>query len=96
MIDITAPIEPVSEPERITAEIRKAAVVYEKLLTYAIEGCKHLLWKTAFDLSKPELSAVQAQEISYHLSQKASDLGEYEAEAERLGLGKLPSRKSIG
>ena len=88
MIDITAQIEPVSEPERITAEIQKAAAVYERLLTYAIVGCRHLLWKTAFDLNKPELSAAQAQEISYHLQQMAFDLEEYEAEAERLGIGK--------
>ena len=88
MIDTTLPWEPGSDPERITEEIRKAAAVYERLLTYAIEGCRHLLWKTAFDLNKPDLSAAQAQEIAYHLSQMAFDLEEYEAEAERLGLGK--------
>lgn len=88
MIDITAPIEPVSNPERITEEIRKAAATYEKLLTYAIAGCRHLLWKTAFDMNKPDLSATQAQEITYQLSQMTFDLEEYEAEAERLGLGK--------
>lgn len=44
MIDITTlPWKPVSEPERITAEVRKAAAAYEKLLTYAIAGCRHLL-----------------------------------------------------
>ena len=88
MNDTTLPWEPGSEPERVSAEVLQAAAAYEKLLTYAIEGCKHLLWKTAFDLSKPDLSATQAQEIAYHLSQMAFDLGEYEAEAERMGLGK--------
>ena len=88
MIDITAPIEPVSNPERITEEIRKAAATYEKLLTYAIAGCRHLLWKTAFDLNKPDLSAKQAQEIVFQLGQMANDLDCFEAEAERLGLGK--------
>lgn len=85
MIDITAPIEPVSEPERITAEIRKAAAVYERQLTYAIVGCRHLLWKTAFDLNKPELSAAQAQETAEKLRQMAHDLADYEAEAARIG-----------
>ena len=68
------------------AELARAT--YERMLRYAIEGCRHLLWKTAFDLNKPELSAAQVQEIVYNLGQMANDLDSYEAEAERLGLGK--------
>ena len=69
------------------AEIEKARAEYARLLTYAIEGCRHLLWKTAFDLNRPEVSATQAQEIVSQLGQMANDLDRYEAEAERLGLG---------
>lgn len=75
--------------DRVTKEDAKLArATYERMLGYAIEGCRHLLWKTAFDLNKPELSAAQAQEIVYNLGQMANDLDSYEAEAERLGLGK--------
>ena len=87
MEETTVPGESGNVHERF-AEIEKARAEYARLLTYAIEGCRHLLWKTAFDLNKPELSAAQAQEIAYHLSQMSFDLEEYEAEAERLGLGK--------
>lgn len=69
-------------------EAELARATYEKMLSYAIAGCRNLLWKTAFDLNKPELSATQAQEIVYNLGQMANDLDSYEAEAERLGLGK--------
>ena len=65
-----------------------ARATYEKMLRYAIAGCRHQLWKTAFDLNKQELSAAQVQEIVYNLGQMANDLDSYEAEAERLGLGK--------
>ena len=66
----------------------RAQEEHKRMLVYAIEGCRHLLWKTAFDLNRPELTATQAQEIIWNLSQIAGDLGEYEAEAERQGLGK--------
>ena len=69
-------------------DAKLARATYEKMLRYAIAGCRHLLWKTAFDLNKPELSAAQAQEIVFNLGQMANDLDSYEAEAERLGLGK--------
>ena len=69
-------------------DAKLARATYERMLGYAIEGCRHLLWKTAFDLNKPELSAAQAQEIVFQLGQMANDLDSYEAEAERLGLGK--------
>ena len=65
-----------------------ARATYERMLGYAIEGCRHLLWKTAFDLNKQELSATQVQEIVYNLGQVANDLDSYEAGAERLRLGK--------
>lgn len=75
--------------DRVTKEDAKLArATYEKMLRYAIAGCRHLLWKTAFDLNKPFMSATQAQEIVYNLGQMANDLDSYEAEAERLGLGK--------
>lgn len=61
---------------------------YERMLRYAIAGCRHLIWKTAFDLNKQELSATQVQEIVSQLGQMANDLDSYEDEAERLGLGK--------
>ena len=78
------------ESKRMAKEeaAKLARATYERMLAYAIEGCRHLLWKTAFDLNKPELSAAQAQEIVYNLGQMANDLDSYEAEAERLGLGK--------
>lgn len=69
-------------------DAKLARATYEKMLRYAIEGCRHLIWKTAFDLNKQELSATQVQEIVYNLGQMANDLDSYEAEAERLGLGK--------
>lgn len=69
-------------------ESKLARATYERMLSYAIAGCRHLLWKTAFDLNKQELSAGQVQEIVYHLGQMANDLDSYEAEAERLGMGK--------
>ena len=69
-------------------DAKLARATYERMLRYAIAGCRHLLWKTAFDLNKQELSAGQVQEIVYHLGQMANDLDSYEAEAERLGLGK--------
>ena len=69
-------------------DAKLARATYERMLRYAIAGCRHLLWKTAFDLNKPELSAAQAQEIVFQLGQMANDLDSYEAEAERLGLGK--------
>lgn len=71
------------------AEYAKLArATYERTLRYSIEGCRHLIWKTAFDLNGPELTATQAQEIVFQLGQMANDLDSYEAEAERLGLGK--------
>lgn len=76
------------EQESIEKDAKLARATYERMLGYAIEGCRHLLWKTAFDLNKPELSAAQAQEIVFQLGQMANDLDSYEAEAERLGLGK--------
>lgn len=78
------------ESKRMAKEeaAKLARATYEKMLVYAIESCKHLIWKTAFDLNKPELIATQAQEILYNLGQMANDLDSYEAEAERLGLGK--------
>lgn len=69
-------------------DAKMARATYEKMLRYAIEGCRHLIWQTAFDLNRPFLSAGQAQEIVYNLGQMANDLDSYEAEAERLGLGK--------
>lgn len=69
-------------------DAKLARATYEKILHYAIAGCRHLLWKTAFDLNKPFMSATQAHEIVYNLGQMANDLDSYEAEAERLGLGK--------
>ena len=77
---------PAKRPEKDDAELARAT--YERMLVYAIEGCRHLLWKTAFDLSRPEVSAAQAQEIAFQIGQMANDLDSYEAEAERLGLGK--------
>lgn len=79
-----------AESKRMAKEedAKLARAIYEKMLRYAIEGCRHLLWKTAFDLNKQELSAAQVQEIVYNLGQMANDLDSYEAEAERLGLGK--------
>ena len=62
--------------------------------TSAPNGCTassqtgHLRGKTAFELTKPEVPAAQAQEIVFQLGQMANDLDSYEAEAERLGLGK--------
>lgn len=78
------------ESKRMAKEVaaKLARATYEKMLRYAIAGCQHLIWKTAFDLNKPELSATQTQEIVYNLGQMANDLDSYEAEAERLGLGK--------
>ena len=76
------------EQESIEKDAKLARATYERMLAYAIEGCRHLLWKTAFDLNKPELSATQAQENVFQLGQMAYDLDSYEAEAERLGLGK--------
>lgn len=78
------------ESKRMTKEeaAKLARATYERMLAYAIAGCKHLIWKTAFDLNRPELSATQVQEIVYNLGQMANDLDSYEAEAERLGLGK--------
>ena len=69
-------------------DAKLARATYERMLGYAIAGCRHQLWKTAFDLNKQELSAAQVQEIVYNLGQMANDLDSYEAEAERLGLGK--------
>ena len=69
-------------------DARMAEAVYRKMLVYAIEGCRHLLWKTAFELNRPEVSATQAQEIAFQIGQMANDLDSYEAEAERLGIGK--------
>lgn len=78
------------ESKRMAKEeaAKLARATYERMLSYAIEGCRHLLWKTAFELNKPEVTAAQAQEIVYNLGQMANDLDSYEAEAERLGLGK--------
>lgn len=73
-------------PAKEDAELARAT--YEKMLRYAIEGCRHLIWETAFDLNKSELSATQVQEIVYNLGQMAKDLDSYEAEAERLGIVK--------
>ena len=73
-------------PEKDDAELARAT--YERMLVYAIEGCRHLLWKTAFELNRPEVSATQAQEIAFQIGQMANDLDSYEAEAERLGIGK--------
>ena len=70
------------------AESKLARATYEKMLRYAIEGCRHLIWKTAFELNRPEVSATQAQEIAFQIGQMANDLDSYQAEAERLGLGK--------
>ena len=84
-----APGEPDNDPADTSAEeIHQAAAEYRRMLRYALDGCRHLIWKTAFDLNKPELSATQAQEIVFQLGQMANDLDSYEAEAERLGLGK--------
>lgn len=69
-------------------DAKLARATYERMLAYAIEGCRHLLWKTAFELNKPEVTAAQAQEIVFQLGQMANDLDSYEAEAERLELGK--------
>ena len=69
-------------------DARMAEAVYRKMLVYAIEGCRHLLWKTAFELNRPEVSATQAQEIAFQIGQMANDLDSYQAEAERLGIGK--------
>lgn len=69
-------------------DARLARATYERMLRYSIEGCKRLLWKTAFDLDKPELTATEVQEIVFRLGQMANDLDRYEAEASRLGLDK--------
>lgn len=74
--------DPVGDAER---EIAEAAAAYRKMLSYAITGCRSLLWKTAFDLNRPELGAPMAQEIVFNLQQMAADLAEYEAEAARVG-----------
>ena len=76
------------EQESIEKDAKLAQATYERMLAYAIEGCRHLIWKTAFELNKPEVTAAQAQEIVFQLGQMANDLDSYEAEAERLGLGK--------
>ena len=77
---------PARRPPKEDTELARAT--YEKMLRYAIAGCRHLLWKTAVDLNKPFMTATQAQEIVYNLGQMANDLDSYEAEAEWLGLGK--------
>lgn len=66
----------------------RAQEEHKRMLIYAIAGCRRLLWETAFDLNKPALTATQAQDIVYNLGQMANDLDSYEAEAERMGLGK--------
>ena len=73
--------DPVGDAEK---EIAEAAASYRRMLQYAITGCKSLLWKTAFDLNRPELGAPMAQEIVFNLQQMAADLAEYEAEAARV------------
>ena len=65
--------------------VRTAREEYRKMLGYAIDGVRRRLWKTAFDLNRPELSGPMAQEIVFNLQQMAADLAEYEAEAARIG-----------
>lgn len=76
------------EQESIEKDAELARATYERMLLYAIAGCRRLLWETAFDLNKPALKATQAQDIVYNLGQMANDLDSYEAEAKRMGLGK--------
>ena len=81
--------EPNRDPDDTTEEeVRQAAAVYRKMLIYAVEGCKHLLWKTAFELNRPEVSATMAADVTDQLRQLAADLEVYEREAKRLGIDK--------
>ena len=73
-----------SEDDDLKEQLDVAREEYRKMLGYAIDGVKHRLWKTAFDLNRPELSGPMAQEIVFNLQQMAADLAEYETEAARL------------
>lgn len=74
-----------SEDDDLKEQLDVAREEYRKMLTYAIDGVKHRLWKTAFDLNRPELTGEQAQETAEKLRQMAHDLAGYEAEAARIG-----------
>ena len=74
-----------SEDDDLKEQLDVAREEYRKMLGYAIDGVKHRLWKTAFDLNRPELTGEQAQETAEKLRQMAHDLAGYEAEAARIG-----------
>lgn len=74
-----------SEDDDLKEQLDVARKEYRKMLGYAIDGVKDRLWKTAFDLNRPELTGEQAQETAEKLRQMAHDLAGYEAEASRIG-----------
>ena len=71
--------------EELAEAVSTAREEYRKMLGYAVDGVKDRLWKTAFDLNRPELTGEQAQETAEKLRQMAHDLTGYEAEAARIG-----------